>query len=66
MFIAGTSATLRRLIEDQLVATGGLDGYDVQLFSTRNFTGTITSGDLLVVGKCAVSHSNVARGIECS
>lgn len=43
MFIAGASATLRRLIEDQLAITGGLDGYDVSLLTTRDLTGTISS-----------------------
>ena len=27
-----------------VIATGGLDGYDVSLFSTRHFTGSITKG----------------------
>ncbi len=57
MFIAGTSATLRRLIEDQLVASGGLDGYDVQLFSTRNFTGTITNKVALFLYRVEVDES---------
>lgn len=41
MFIAGTSATLRRLLEDQLIADGGLNGFTVSLFSTRDFTGAL-------------------------
>ena len=57
MFIAGTSATLRRLIEDQLVATGGLDGYDVQLFSTRDFAGTINNRVALFLYRVEVDET---------
>ena len=31
-----------------------------------NFSGTIKGGDLLLVGKCAVCHCDVARVIEGS
>ena len=57
MFIAGTSATLRRLIEDQLVASGGLDGYEVQLFSTRDFAGTITNRVALFLYRVEVDET---------
>jgi len=30
----------------------------------KNFTGVLKSGDLLLVGKCAECHSDVARVIE--
>ncbi len=43
MSIAGASATLLRLLEDQLNATGGLGGYSVSLFSTRNFAAGLTN-----------------------
>jgi hypothetical protein len=43
MFIAGASATLLRLLEDQLDATGGRSGYTVSLFSTRNFVPGLTN-----------------------
>ncbi len=57
MFIAGASASLRRLIEDQLVATGGLDGYDVALFSTRHFTGSITNRVALFLYRVEVDEA---------
>ena len=57
MFIAGTSATLRRLIEDQLVATGGLDGYNVLLASTRDFTGAIVNRVSLFLYRVEVDES---------
>lgn len=62
MFIAGTSATLRRLIEDQLVATGGLDGYQVQIFSTRHFIGDISSRIALFLYRVEVDEAR--RNIE--
>ena len=31
-----------------------------------NFTGTVKAGDLLLVGKCAICQSDVARVIEGS
>jgi hypothetical protein len=37
MSIAGVSATIRRLIDDRLVATGGLNGYTVSVVTTRGF-----------------------------
>jgi hypothetical protein len=43
MSIAGASATLRRLVEDQLIASGGLDGYTVSLFSTRHFADNLNN-----------------------
>ena len=57
MFIAGASATLRRLLEDQLIATGGLDGYDVSLFSTRHFTGSITNRVVLFLYRVEVDET---------
>lgn len=42
MSIAGASATLRRLIDDRLVATGGLDGYTVSVVTTRTFETGLT------------------------
>ena len=57
MFIAGASATLRRLLEDQLIATGGLDGYDVSLFSTRHFTGSITNRVALFLYRVEVDEA---------
>jgi hypothetical protein len=42
MFIAGASGSLKRLIEAQLQATGGLDGYGVSVFSTRQFSAPVT------------------------
>ena len=43
MFIAGASATLRRLLEDQLAATGGVNPFTVSLFSTRHFSPALTN-----------------------
>lgn len=57
MFIAGASASLRRLIEDQLAATGGGDGYEVALFSTRHFTGTITNQVALFLYRVGVDET---------
>lgn len=57
MFIAGTSSTLRRLIDDRLAATGGLDGYDVSVFSTRHFTGAITNRISLFLYRVEVDES---------
>ena len=62
MFIAGTSATLRRLIEDQLVATGGLDGYTISLFSTRDFTGTLANRVALFLYRVDIDESR--RNVE--
>jgi hypothetical protein len=31
-----------------------------------HFSGSIKGGDLLLVGQCAICHSDVARVIECS
>ena len=31
-----------------------------------NFSGVVRSGDLLLLGKCAECHGDVARGIEMS
>lgn len=57
MFIAGASSSLRRLIEDQLVAAEGLDSYEVKLFSTRDFTGTITNKVALFLYRVEVDES---------
>ncbi|HPT49656.1 MAG TPA: DUF4255 domain-containing protein [Accumulibacter sp.] len=57
MFIAGASASLKRLLEDRLVADGGLDGYTVSLFSTRNFTGTITNRVALFLYRVEVDET---------
>lgn len=57
MFIAGASATLRRLLEDQLVASGGLDGYTVSLFSTRDFTPNLTSQVALFLYRVEVDEA---------
>ena len=37
-----------------------------QEVTITNFSGTIKGGDLLLVGKCAVCHCDVARVIEGS
>ncbi len=34
--------------------------------TNTNFSGTIKNGNLLLVGKCAECHGDVARVIECS
>jgi hypothetical protein len=62
MFIAGASASLRRLLEDQLVATGGLDGYEVSLFSTRNFVGVQTNRVALFLYRIEVDEAR--RNVE--
>jgi hypothetical protein len=43
MFVAGASATLLRLLEDQLDATGGRGNYSVSVFSSRNFVPGLTN-----------------------
>jgi len=57
MFIAGASASLRRLLEDRLIAEGGLDGYTVSLFSTRNFTASITNHVVLYLYRVEVDET---------
>jgi len=57
MFIAGASATLRRLLEDQLIATGGLGGYGVSLFSTRHFVSGLTDRVALFLYRVEVDET---------
>jgi hypothetical protein len=57
MFIAGASATLRRLLEDQLVATGGLTGYTISLFSTRHFVASLTDRVALFLYRVEVDET---------
>lgn len=57
MFIAGASASLRRLLEDRLIAEGGLDGYTVSLFSTRHFTASITNHVVLFLYRVEVDET---------
>ena len=57
MSIAGASASVRRLLEDHLVATGGLDGYTVSLFSTRGFVSGLTNRVALFLYRVDVDES---------
>lgn len=57
MSIAGASASIRRLLEDQLVATGGLDGYTVSLFSTRGFVSGLTNRIALFLYRVDIDES---------
>jgi hypothetical protein len=62
VFIAGASATLRRLLDDQLVATGGRGGFTISLFSTRHFVPGLTNRVALFLYRVEVDE--VRRHVE--
>jgi len=55
--IAGVSASLRRLLEDELVAESALGDYTVSLFSTRHFRGEITNTVALFLFRVEVDET---------